>query len=131
VFVPTVHWARLLGCTSQLHRNLPWPYCMLCSLDEPTDWNHLGQCTALSNKTECERYWEARTKKMENWLCYFIITILLFYYYYFFSDYPLALGLYVYPECFLFYLFFFVFLSVILFFSWSHRSMINTQCTSH
>jgi len=42
------------------------PYCKLCSLHEPTDRNHLGQCTALSNKTECERYWEARTKKMEN-----------------------------------------------------------------
>jgi len=26
----------------------------------------LGQCTALSNRTDCERYWEARTKMMEN-----------------------------------------------------------------
>jgi len=26
----------------------------------------LGQCTALSNKTGCERYWEARRKMMEN-----------------------------------------------------------------
>jgi len=41
-------------------------YCMLCSLCEPTDKNHLGQCTALLNRTECERYWEARTKMMEN-----------------------------------------------------------------
>jgi len=27
------------------------PYCMLCSLHEPTDRNHLGQCTALSTRT--------------------------------------------------------------------------------
>jgi len=26
----------------------------------------LGRCTALSSGTECERYWEARTKMMEN-----------------------------------------------------------------
>jgi len=51
------------------------PYCMLCSLCEPMDRNHLGQCTALLNRTECERYWEARTKMMENWLCLFTITI--------------------------------------------------------
>jgi len=30
------------------------------------DRNHLRHCTALSNKTEHERYWEARTKMMEN-----------------------------------------------------------------
>jgi len=41
-------------------------YCMLCSLREPMDRKHLGQYTALLNKTECERYWEARTKMMEN-----------------------------------------------------------------
>ena len=44
----------------------PDPYCMLCSLREPMDRNHLGQCTALFNRTECERYWKARTKMMEN-----------------------------------------------------------------
>jgi len=44
----------------------PDPYCTLCSLHEPMDRNHLGHCTVLSNKTECERYWEARTKIMEN-----------------------------------------------------------------
>jgi len=44
----------------------PDPYCMLCSLRKLTDRNHLGQCTALLNRTECERYWEARTKMMEN-----------------------------------------------------------------
>ena len=44
----------------------PDPYCTLCSLHEPMDRNHLGQCTALTDKTECERYWEARTKMMEN-----------------------------------------------------------------
>jgi len=30
------------------------------------DRNHLGRCTVLSSGTECERYWEARTKMMEN-----------------------------------------------------------------
>jgi hypothetical protein len=30
---------------------------------------HLGRCTtALSSRTECERYWEGRTKMMEKWL---------------------------------------------------------------
>jgi len=52
---------------THLHRIAihPDPYCTLCSLHEPMDRNHLGHCTALSNKTECERYWEARTKMME------------------------------------------------------------------
>ena len=71
----------------------PDPYYTLCSLGEPMDRNRLGQCTALSNKTECERYWEARTKI---WKTDFVILLLLF-----FCDYPLALGLYIYPECFL------------------------------
>ena len=39
--------------------------CTLCSLHETMDRNHLGRCTALSSGTECERYWEARTKMME------------------------------------------------------------------
>ena len=31
------------------------------------NWSQqIGQCTALLNRTECERYWEARTKMMEN-----------------------------------------------------------------
>ena len=29
----------------------PDPYCMLCSLCKPVDTNHLGQCTALLNRT--------------------------------------------------------------------------------
>ena len=31
----------------------PVPYCVLCSLREPMDRNHLGQCTALFNRTGC------------------------------------------------------------------------------
>jgi hypothetical protein len=61
------------------------PYCMLCSLREPMDRNHLRQYTALFNRTECERYLEARTKIMENWLFSFFITI--------FCEYSLSLGL--------------------------------------
>jgi len=53
----------------------PEPYCMLCNLREPMDRNHLGQCTALLNRTECEWYWEDRTKMIENWLCLFTVTI--------------------------------------------------------
>jgi len=53
----------------------PDPYCMLCSLHETMDRNYLGQSTVLSSGTECERYWEARTKVMENWLLPFSITI--------------------------------------------------------
>ena len=30
---------------------------------------------ASQYRTECERYWEARTKMMENWLRLFTITI--------------------------------------------------------
>jgi len=44
----------------------PDPYCMLCSLHETMDRNHLGRYTALSRGTECERYWKAGTKMMEN-----------------------------------------------------------------
>jgi len=44
----------------------PDPSCMLCSLHETMDRNHPRRCTALSSGTECERYWEARTKMMEN-----------------------------------------------------------------
>jgi hypothetical protein len=53
---------------THLHRSgiRPDPYCMLCNIHEPTDRNHLGQCTALCNRTECERYWEARTNMIEN-----------------------------------------------------------------
>jgi hypothetical protein len=62
---------------TRLHRFgiCPDPYCTLCSFREPVDINHLGQCTALHNRTESERYWEVRTKIMENWLCSFSITI--------------------------------------------------------
>jgi len=63
----------------------PDPSCTLCSLREPMDRNHLRQCTALFNRTECERYWEARTQMIVNWLCSFFITI--------FCDYSLLLGL--------------------------------------
>jgi hypothetical protein len=62
----------------------PDPYCMLCSLREPMDRNHLWQCTALFNRTGCERYWETRAKITENWLCSFSIII--------FCDYSLSLG---------------------------------------
>jgi hypothetical protein len=44
----------------------PNPYSMLCSLRDPMDRNHLGQYIALFNRSLCERYWEARTKIMEN-----------------------------------------------------------------
>jgi len=54
---------------THLHRIVirPETYCTLCSLREPVDRKHLGQCTALFNRTECERYWEAWTNMMENW----------------------------------------------------------------
>ena len=111
----------------------PEPYCTLCSLHEPMDRNHLGHWTALSNKTEYERYWEARTKLIENWLCYFTIILPPLFY-----DYSLALGLYIYSDCFfcfffsfLFFFFNVYFFSSTLYFCRSHRSMINTQCTCH
>ena len=58
---------------THLHRTgiHPVPYCMLCSLHETMDRNHLGRYTALSRGTECERYWKAGTKMMENWLLTF------------------------------------------------------------
>jgi hypothetical protein len=81
---------------AHLHRIgiCPDPYCTLCSLHEPMDRNHLGQCTALSNKTECERYWEARTKMMENWLCYFVLFYLIIT---FFSYYPFSIRTLYFP----------------------------------
>jgi hypothetical protein len=55
-------------CSTRIHRIgiRPDSYCMLCSLRERKDRNHLGQRTALFNRTECERYWGAKTKMMEN-----------------------------------------------------------------
>jgi hypothetical protein len=108
---------------THLHRIgiCPDPHCMLCSLHEPMDRNHLGQCTALFNSTECERYWEARTKIMENWFCSY------FYYY--------LLWLLLIIRTFIFTLnvFFFSIYSVIVTFYhyWSHGTMINNQCTCH
>jgi hypothetical protein len=99
----------------------PEPYCMSCSLREPMDRNHLGQCTALFNRTECERYWEARTKIMEIWLCFFSITIL--------CDYSLSFWLLYLLWMFLFLCIYSVILTFYLY--WSHRSMINHQCTCH
>jgi len=60
-----------------LHRTAirPDPYRMLWNLREPTDRNRLGQCTALFNRAECERYWKVRTKIMESRICFFSITI--------------------------------------------------------
>ena len=55
-----------LGTHLHRIRIRPDPYCILGSLREPMDRNHLGQGTALLNRTECERYWETRTKMMEN-----------------------------------------------------------------
>ena len=81
---PMHFWNDCLG--THLHRIgfRPDPYCMLRSLREPTDRKHLGQCTALLNRTECGRYWEARTQMVENWIFSFFITI--------FCDYSLLLG---------------------------------------
>ena len=117
----------------------PDPYCTILSLHKPMDRNHLGQCTALCNKTGCERYWEDRTKMVGNWLCYFIITIFFFVttdfiftlnvscFCFFllllkciFCDYTLTLGLYIYPECFWF--LFFSFASKV-YFLWLHLNI--------
>jgi hypothetical protein len=59
----------------------PDPYCMLCGLHETMDRNHLGRCTALSRRTECERYWEAWKTDFSLLYCYFF-------------DYSLSLGLF-------------------------------------
>ena len=121
--------ALLLGQSVTMDRIgiRPEPLLHACSLREPMDRNHLGQCTALSNKTECERYWEARTKVMEN--IDFVILLLLS-----FCDYPLALGLCIHPEYFFFLFSCFlkcIFLFFRSYFHWSHRSMIDSQCTCH
>ena len=89
-FYPVPHFGHDLEGAHLHHIAIrPDPHCKLRSLHEPMDRNRPGQCTALSNKTECERYWEDRTKMMENWLRHFFITI--------FCDCHLALGLYIYP----------------------------------
>ena len=56
---------KLLDCLGKhLHHIGLWdnPFCMLCGPQEDMDRNHLQRCAALSGTTECERYWEARTK---------------------------------------------------------------------
>ena len=68
-------WHDCLGAHLHCTAIRPDPHCKLRCPHEPMDRNRLGQCTALRNETECERYWEARTKMMGNCLCYFIITI--------------------------------------------------------
>jgi len=72
---------------THLHRNgiRPDPYCTLCSLHEPMDRNHLGHCTGWPG----QRWWKID----------FVILLL-------FCDYSLALGLYIYFECFFFFSFF-------------------------
>jgi hypothetical protein len=63
---------------THLHRSgiRPDSYCTLCSLREHMDRNHLGQCTAILNRTECEQYWEARAKNDGK------LTLFLLYYYF-------------------------------------------------
>ena len=82
------------------------------------DRNHLGQCTALFNRTDCERYWEARPKMVK---IDFILLLLLF------------LWLLLIIRTFILTLNVFRTYIVILtfYFYWSHRSMINSQCTCH
>ena len=70
-----------LGTLLHLIGIRPVPNSMLCSLHETIDRNHLGRCTALSNGTECERYWGARKKNDGK------LTSSLLYYY--FCDYSL------------------------------------------
>jgi hypothetical protein len=72
-----VFWALLLGYTFSPHWNPPRPLLHAMQPHEPMGRNHLGQCTALSNRRECERYWEARTKITENLLRSFSITTFL------------------------------------------------------
>jgi hypothetical protein len=113
---------------TRLHRVgiRPEPYCRLCSLHQPMDRNHLGQRTALSNRTECERYWKARTKMMENWLLSFsILSLWLLLIIMAFMFTLNVLPFYVY------YSFNLVFIVYFFYFYWSHRSMINNQCTCH
>jgi hypothetical protein len=58
-------WVRHDCLGTHLHRVgiHPDPFYLLCSLREPMDRNHLGQCAALTNGTECERYREAIGQK--------------------------------------------------------------------
>ena len=85
----------------------------------PMDRNHLGQCTALLNRTECERYWVARIKMLENWLCFSVLLLFLW-----------LLRTF---RTFIFTLNVFSIYTVMLtfYFYWSHRSMMNNQCTCH
>jgi len=119
---PFCVWHDCLG--THLHRNAirPDPYCMLCSLCEPMDRNHLGQCTAVFNGTQCERYWEARTKWWKTDLSSFLLIFLwllltirtfIFTLNAFYSTYS------VYSVILIFYYY------------WWHRSVINNQGTCY
>ena len=63
-YFPTAAWICQVTCF------IGFIYCpiLYSSLHETMDRHHLGRCIALSSRIECERYWEARTKMMENWL---------------------------------------------------------------
>ena len=55
-------------CLAQhLHRfkMVPLPFCTLCNLNEEMDRAHLQKCPALSQQSECDRYWEARRLLMQ------------------------------------------------------------------
>ena len=77
---------------THLHRTgiRPDPYCTLCSLRDPMDRNHWGQCTALFDRT----VWAILRGQDKN---DGKLTLFLFYYY--FCDYSLLLVLYIYLEC--------------------------------
>ena len=101
----------------------PDPYCTLCTLREPIDRSHLRQCAAIFNRTECERYWESRIKMMVNRFCFFSITMFMTTLYCYDFIFTLNIVYSTNSEIF----------SVILifYFCWSHRPMINNQCTCH
>jgi hypothetical protein len=60
---------------TRLHRIAirPDPNCMLCSLRKPTDRNHLGQCTALFNRTVSD----TGRQGQKWWKINFVLSLLL------------------------------------------------------
>ena len=99
----------------------PNPYSMLSSLHESRDRNHLGQCTALFTRKECGRYWEIRTKMMENFASFLLLFLWLL----------LTIRTFVFALNVVYCTYSIYSVIVLFYFYWSHTAMINNQCTCH
>ena len=77
-------WHDCLGTHLHCTEIHPDPYCMLCSLHETTDRNHLAQCTALCNVSDTgrpgQKWWKADlvpSLLLSLWLLLIVVTFIV------------------------------------------------------